>query len=295
MPSKLHHRRRGGKKSAYKAGKKSVAYKKRSQARKNMDTFFLRAKTLYNQIPTQGTTVSNYTYGGTQLLGGNLTTNAEFNFYRLQYDQFRVNRVRLSCTPKANVLDAVTAQQDGTYTLTGDGMIHTCLDRDGLAPSSIANISRYPSYKSFSLLKKWSRMYSVTYPKGVWLDSQNPTDPQKIGLIESLGLAGGITFYAENLPEDSGEIFNEPWAEIKMEFDVVFRGKTSGNLAFTTTPEGFVTGVSITQPTGEANKPLSVMQGVRGSISDTLVTITTVTDTSGGGVSDPIDDGGNPA
>jgi len=287
MPFKSHKKSTGGKRPSMAKAKKMVSKSKSKAMAKNMDTFSLRATTLYNQIPTQGVVVSNYVYGATNLLGGNLLNNAEFNFYRLQYDQYRVNSVRLSCTPKANMLDAVSAQQDASYTLTGDGMVHTCIDRDGLAVSSIANISRYPSYRPFSLLKKWSRRYACTWPKGIWLDC-NSTNQDKLGLIDSLGLNGGITFYAENLPEDSGEIFNEPWAEIRMEFHVVFRGKVSGNLSFTIGEDGIPSGVSLTAPTGEALKPLSTLFNVRGSIADNLLLETVEEDATAA-----IDDGGN--
>jgi len=264
------------KKPSMAKAKRMVGRRKGAAAKKNLDTFFLRCKTLYNQIPTQGISVSNYVYGASQLLGSNLLNNAEFNFYRLQYDRFRVNRLRFTCTPKANVLDQLTAQADTSATLIGDGMIHTAIDRDGLAPSSIALISRYPSYKAFSLLKKWSRTYQVKYPVGVWLDAQNPTDVNKAGLIDSLGLAGGITMYAENLPEDTAEIFNEPFAEIKMEFDVVFQGKTSGSMQFTLDENQKVIGVSLNAvQSGEGTKSLSELRDIRGSIADTKIIETT--------------------
>lgn len=286
----------GGKSGSKKTAKRVVAKAKKSAAKKNMDTFFLRCKTLYNQIPSQGVTVANYVYGGTQLLGGNLLTNAEFNFYRLQYDQFRVNRVKVIVTPKANVFDAARAQADQNYTLTGDGMIHTCIDRDeGIIAPSVALISRQPSYKAYSLLKKFSRSYSVTYPRGVWLDAQNPSASNKQGLVESLGLTGGVTFYAENLVEDAGEIFNEPWAEVCFQFDVVFRGKTSGSMSFETDEGGKVTAVRLTNElTGEALKPLSTLHGLRGSIADSLIVQGTLDDADPlAGQSVPIDDNGN--
>ena len=161
------------KRPAMKRAKKSMAKSKVRKAKKNMDTFFLRAKSVFTQRPAQGTTVANYIAGGTALYSGNLLDNAEFRLYAGLYDRFRINRCYVTATPKANVFSSAEAQADGLLNLVGDGLIHTVIDRDGPPPMNVARLTRYPSYKAISLLKKWTRRYDVKYPTSVWLDCQD--------------------------------------------------------------------------------------------------------------------------
>jgi len=259
--------RKYAKKPSMKKAKKMVAKKTKARSKKNMDTMFLAAKTLQNVVPTQGLGVANYVYGGNTIIGGNLLLNAEFNFYRLQYDKFRVNSVTIKWIPKANVLDQASGQNDGAYNLSGDGKIHTVIDRDSLAPSSVAALSRYPSYKAMSIMKTWSRRYNVTYPPNVWLDCQNPSGNQQV--YETLGLAGTITWYAENFLEDNYEVFNEPIAGLEVTWGVVFQGKTSGSLAFGLDESGGVTSVTITPVAPSSFRTQTPLTNVRGSIADT--------------------------
>lgn len=255
------------KKPSMAKAKQMVTKQRKTKAKKNMDTFFLKARTVLNVVPSQGTSVANYTHGLAQLLGGNLGTNAEFQFYRLQYDRFRVNSVIIKWTPKANVLDQASGQDDAKFNLTGDGMIHTVVDRDGQAPSSIAAMSRYPSYRKYSIMKKWSRTYSTTYPQSIWLDCQDPFGNTQ--LISTLGLGGTVTWYGENFLEDNYEVWNEPIAEISLEWNIVFQGKTSGTLTFETNEAGEVTSVQIKPVDMTANLPLTPLINVRGTIRDT--------------------------
>lgn len=251
------------------AAKRVVTKQHRKKSKKNMDTFFLKAKTLVLQVPSQGVYAANYIYAAAQMLGGNLQSNAEFNLYRLQYDKFRVNSVTVAWTPKANVLDAATSQKDSEYNLSGDAMVHTVIDRDDIAPSSIARLSRYPSYKAFSMLKKWKRTYSVKWPMGVWLDCSDPAAANSQSILNTLGLGGGITFYGENFIEDNYEIFNEPIAQVEISYNVVFQGKTSASLSFTTDESGKVTGVTMASDTTYVSQPLTPQINVRGTIQDT--------------------------
>ena len=128
--------------------KSMVAKAKTAQRKYNLDTFSLKCRTQWLVHPVQGLTTSNYVYGGTQLLGSNLLNNADFVYFRLQYDKFRINSVKCTWTPKANVFNAPDAQYDGAYKLTGDGMLHTAIDRDGPITSNTATIARQPSYKA---------------------------------------------------------------------------------------------------------------------------------------------------
>lgn len=272
------YQRRQKKPSMAKA-KKMVTKNNKKKAKKNMDTYFLKTKNLFNAVPVQGTTVSNYVYTvhnldptGTQ---APYLSNAEFNLWKLQYDKFRVNSVTVRVKPKANVLDQATAQNDTTLNVVGDGLVHTCVDRDSAAPSSTALISRYPSYKSYSVLKPFTRSYSVKYPTGVWIDCDSPA---AFTMAKELGLGGGITMYAESLLEDNSEIFNEPWAEITVEYNIVFQGKTSNSLRAIRDENGDLIGVGVIKvPTAEL-LALSPLVNVRGSLEDDTRTQNEITE-----------------
>lgn len=222
------------KKMNYSKAKKVVAKANRSKAKKNMDTFALKLRVQTSATPKQGTVVSNYMYlfwsliTATSVVG--VTQLPEFILYRNLYDRVRINSMKLTFTPKANVLDQANAQNDGALTVNGDGMAHTVIDRDGAAPSNIARLSRVASYQKYSVLKKFSRAYSIKYPTGVWLDCQNIyRDPD---LINQIGGDGGLTVYAENLLEDSLELFNEPVYDIQIEYNVVFQGRAEGSIQY---------------------------------------------------------------
>lgn len=232
MPRSRKPRRAARKPTVAKA-KKVVAKAKRRMVKKNMDTFYLRPKFNFVSIPTQGVATSNYIYAFFPLLSPTLavgvTQNAEFNLYRSMYDRVRINSVKVTVTPKANVFSQDAAQNDGALTLTGDGMIHHVVDRDGTGPTNVSQLQRYGSYRKTSCMKKFSRSYSITYPTGVWLDCQNIYDDTT--LLTRLGATGGITFYGENLVEDRAEIWNEPWADVVIEYGCVFQGKTVGQIS----------------------------------------------------------------
>jgi len=266
--------RRPTRKPSMAKAKAMVTKSHKKKAKRNMDTFFLKTKTLFNIVPTQGATVANYVFSFATMdpsgTSAPYTYNAEFNLYRLQYDKFRVNSITYKCKPKANVLDVGSGQNDAGFNLNGDGLIHTCIDRDGIAPSSTAVISRYPSYKAFDVKKPWSRTYAIKYPTGVWLDCQSPST---FSMAKELGLTGGITIYGENFLEDNYEIFNEIWAEVTIEYNIVFQGKTSNNLTGVYDPSGNLTGITIEAVKPADFKTQSVLKNVRGSLGqDTLTT-----------------------
>lgn len=247
MAGKRSYRpRRGGKKGrkpTVAAAKRVVAKAHKRAAKSNKDTFFLMAKTGAVLTPTQGITVSNYIYQHFPLLQNGsalaVTSIPEFNLYRLQYDQVRVNSVRVVVKPKANVLDAQNAQNDAAITLGGSGMCYTAIDRDGPAPSNIAAIERYPSFKKYSLLKGFSRTYSIKWDQQVWLDCQNIYAGSQDDVLRRFGCLGGITIYAQDILEDAAELLNEPWADVEVYYTCVFRGKTSASI--TTNDDGSVT------------------------------------------------------
>lgn len=259
--------KRWSKQPSMKSAKKLVTKQRKAKAKRNMDTFFLKTKTLNNVSFTQGITKSNYFYWNSTCdptgVGAAYLNNAEFQLYRLQYDKFRVNSVTVRVKPKANMLALDQAQNDTAYTLSGDGLIHTCVDRDGSAPSNVSVISRYPSYKSYSLLKPFSRTYNIKYPMGIWLDCENPAG---FSMTKELGLSGGLTLYAENVLEDAGELFNEPWAEITVEHNIVFQGKVNTNLGAIYDASGNLIGVSVNAGLKEDNLPLTVPLETNGQV-----------------------------
>jgi len=225
------YKRRMPKKMITKA-KRVIAKTRKSKAKKNMDTFFLRARTQSTLIPLQGVSGSNYLYRHFALLSPTdplgVTQIPEFNLYRVQYDKVRVNSVHVKITPKANVLDSYRAQNETAFNVSGSGVYHTAIDRDNAAPSNVAAIQRYSSYKKYSLLKGMSRVYSIKYPANQWLDCSNVYGSNTA--LQLIGYLGGITVYAENLPEDVEEVINEPWAQVEVFYNCVFQGKTSGSL-----------------------------------------------------------------
>lgn len=280
MPKNFRKSRKS-KKVTLRVAKKVVRRVHKKKAKKNMDTFFFKSKVTALLTPLQGVAVANYIYQVFTLdpTAGSFTglymNNAEFNLYRGLYDKFRVNSVKVTFIPKANVLDQAHAQQDSTLNVTGDGNIHHCIDRDGAAPSNIARVSRYPSYRKTSVLKKFSRTYSIKYPAGVWIDCDFPAD---FSLSKELGLTGGVTIYAENILEDNSEIYNEPWASVLIEHNIVFQGKTSGSLNGVYDENSNLTGVSVNYTTNVPNVALSPLKNIRGTLGDDTRTDNEITE-----------------
>lgn len=206
---------------------------KRAKALKNEDTYSLICRSKATSIPIQGGLVSNYVYIFGKLIDVNaaigVLNNAEYKLYSTMYDQVRINKLVLKVKPKPNVLDIVNNQND-SFNQVGDNMIHTVIDRNGEARMSTEVFARYSSYKKYSCEKDFTRSYSITYPDGVWLDCRYET--LDTTLLQRLGALGGIFVYAENLLEDLGELYNEPWAAVEWEYHCVFRGKNIATLTF---------------------------------------------------------------
>lgn len=221
-------------KRAVRKAKRQIARKKKVQASHNKDTFFLKAKMEAVLTPSQGVTVSNYLSWFPQLLNATsaygIANNPEFQFWSKLYDQVRVNSMTIRVVPKANVLDQTNAQNDGTYRVTGDGLIHHVIDRDGAGPQNVSLLQRYSSYRKSSVLKPWTRSYGIKYPTDIWLDTSNIFEDES--LLKRLGANGGIYVYAENILEDLGELLNEPYAAVYITYNCVFRGKTMGAMTF---------------------------------------------------------------
>lgn len=252
-----------GRKGLAKA-KKVVRRDNARKTKQQLDTHTLKVKMTAVLIPTQGTTVSNFINQFYPLCSGTATTDwtksADYTTLKYQYDQVRVNRLRVIITPKANVLDAANAQADSSYTLTGDGMIHTAIDRDSATPANISAMSRYGSYRRYSLLKKFSRTYGIKWPKGVWLDCGSEYGNTQ--LLTQIGAFGGIGLYAENLLEDYGEIWNEPYAEVTFLYDIVFRGKITPNTAIDNSGN-----VVLFTPTSSVSLPQSTLIVTGGALN----------------------------
>lgn len=262
--SNPNRRKYVAKKPSMAKAKAMVTKQHRRKASKNQDNFFFKAKTVGMITPSQGVTVSNYVWFSPQLCDAvsswGVTQNKEFNLYRTLYDKVRINSMKVTITPRANTLDQALAQQDSSYRVAGDGVIHTAIDRDGQIPANTERITRMPSYRKYSVMKKFSRTYSVKYPTGIWLDCQNIYEDNT--LMNRLGLFGGIGFYGENFIEDIGEIFNEPWAEAVIEYNCVFQGKTSASLSVA--QDGTIT---IKPDTQVLTVPTVTFEAIRGSLA----------------------------
>lgn len=252
------------KKNLWKA-KRAIAQKKKQRAKKNMDTYFLRTRVLSTILPSQGVTVSNYISLFWKLLDPTsavgVTQSSEFGLFKNIYDRVRVNRMTIKITPKANVLDQVQAQDEDALNVSGDGKVHTAIFRepDGYS-ASITRMQRQPSYRGYSVLKPITRSYQITYPTGVWLDAQNIYSDET--LLKRLGAYGGVGLYAENVLEESGELFNEPYASVEITYDCVFQGKIIGGLSLDESGN-----VVVSQPT-VTTVPQSRIVAVSGTFND---------------------------
>lgn len=269
MPPKKTRAPRRPRKMGVKKARKIVTKERKTKAKKNMDTFFLRAKTQTTLKPVQGGAVANYVYQHFPLMDATspiaVTQIPEFNLYRVQYDKVRINSIHVVVTPKANVLDQAIGQADAQYNVTGSGVVHTCVDRDGPAPSNVAAIERYPSYKKFSVMKKFARQYSIKWPINEWLDCQNIYASD----LSLKGCKGGITIYGENFLEDNYELLNEPWAQVEVYYNVVFQGKTSASLSVDATTGA----VTLTPHEVFTNLPYSGLgTGTQTTLSGSVVT-----------------------
>lgn len=269
---------KGGKTMA--KAKRSLAKSKKSKAKKNLDTFYLKAKVTALVTPSQGVSTSNYIYGTYHLMNETSTvacTNIqEFVLYKNLYDRVRINSVKVTVTPKANYLALNSAQNDG-YTQSGDGMIHTVIDRDGPAAGNKARMTRYPSYRKYSVLKTWSRSYSVKYPQGVWLDCQNIYEDKT--LLKRLGLFGGMTVFAENILEDNGELVNEPLYDVLVEYGCVFQGRGEGSLSYNTDTKAITVTPSNESAYPTPTDPVPMSGTIADKRYDASGNLVTVTDT----------------
>jgi len=255
--------------------KKIVGKLHKAKAKKNMDTFFLKAKVQTTLAPSQGGATANYIYNHFPLMSigassvFDVTRIPEFNLYRVQYDKVRVNTIHIKITPKANVMDVVNAQNDADFNVTGDGMVHTVIDRDSTGPSNIARLERYPSYKAYSQRKGFSRSYSIKWPTGTWLDCQNIYGNDADTYLQRIGAFGGVTVYGENFVEDNYEVLNEPWAKVEISYNCVFQGKTSAGLSVDDlgrvilTPEGLISNLTFTAVGAGTVHPLQPSGGVK--------------------------------
>ena len=248
-------------KTTFASAKKVIRQVDKRKRKSNSDTFTLVCKTQANIVPAQGVLVANSFFTTVPLmdpvLSIGVTQNAEFNLYKNMYDQVRINSVMIKITPKANVLDQAVQQND-LYNSSGDGMVHSVIDRDGSPPQSKNVFQRYPSYKKYSVFKPFTRKYNVKWPTGVWLDTQNIYEDTT--LLKRLGCTGGIYLYAENILEDVGELLNEPFADIQIWYGVVFRGKVQGSLVYDVETGGVTVLSADALPPGTMT-PLSNIRG----------------------------------
>jgi len=257
-------------KASVRKAKRSIAKTKKARAKKNMDTYFYRGRVVGSIVPQQGGTVANYTSNFFQLMNPTsqwaVTQFSEFKLFANIYDQVRINRMTVRIVPKATMLDQVNAQDEDALNVSGDGKVHTCVLRDASNYSAnVARMIRQPSYKPYSVLKPITRSYSVKWPTGVWLDCQNIFQDET--LLDRLGCLGGVGVYAENMLEESGELFNEPWASLEIQVDCVFRGKTGSSLSID--ENGAIT---VARPDIFENPKESEIVGLAGTFTDNAPT-----------------------
>jgi len=227
MPRKYARRPRKMRKS-----KKSPLSKAKKSA--NLDVYKFQIKQSFTLTPTQGATVSNYFNvmvspapgDGIGAQSGALKVSTEFALYRQMFDQFRVLGVTMKVMPKVTVSEtAAMTLASGTDMTVGKCVYYTIIDRDGTVPSSISAINKYSSRKVHKTTSSVTRSYNVNYEgKNTWFDCQNVNDMPDIQ--KSLGLWGGISVYAESLPEQTGTLFNLPWADVEIVYRLAFRGKS---------------------------------------------------------------------
>lgn len=221
---------------AKKSGKK---VRKAAKRMNNMDDHTVVHKLAGSITPLQGATVSNYIYSywtpgitATPAQGQSnpLIGSSEFQLYRNLYDQFRVNRVTLRIIPRANVADQTTliAQNDSGSITQGKGVYYTVEDRDGIAPGYVGSMNKYASVKVTRLTSRLTRSYAPNNTKSTWFDCQDPAGLDQ--LQRSIGMRGGITIYAESLPEVTNAVLNSVWADVEVLYSVTYRGKAMVNL-----------------------------------------------------------------
>lgn len=234
-------------------------------------------------MPQQGLNTSNYVSQFFSLLPDadfvSVVNNADFTIYRSLYDRFRVNSMLVQWTPRPNVLDQFNSQTDDTNNL-GDNMLHYVADRDGRGPTNIGSMLKYSSYFKTSCLYKHSRKYGASYPRGIWLDTNAPTD--KSQLVKGMGLQGGLSVYGENFLEDGGEVWNEPLGTFTIWWRVVFQGKVAGKVTYNSETQEVCIRPAETLPL----KPVNPIYSQHGTIADTRMTL----DASGIPQATPIDE-----
>lgn len=263
-------RRRYKKRVSTNKAKRVVAKAQRRAAKSNKDTMAITCRNEATMLPVQGTTVANYIYTTIPLFaqdsGVGFYKNAQFQLYRKLYDQYRVNSVTVKVVPKANMLAQDSAQRDSELNTSGDGVIHSVIDRDGPAAMNVQTLVRYPSYRKHPVMKPFTRKYSIKYPTEVWLTTNEPY-PDNLAIIKQIGGLGGIYIYGENLLEDKLEVFNEPFASIEIVFGIVFRGRISTGFGYD--PE---TDTITLAPASATPLPTeSQLVNLKGTILDTAV------------------------
>lgn len=185
--------------------------------------------------PTQGVSVSNYLYAYLSPRhdpAGVVTAPQlpEFGLWSKMYDRFRINSCSIKIIPRSSVnLVANTIDESQN---NGLGVYYVAMDRDGQCPSNVQAIKRYRGCKVFKTTSGCYMKYKVKYASNTWFDTSDPNQSNQQGLVETLGLQGGITIYGENFPEPSGNIFNRVWADYEVVFDVSFNTYNPRNISF---------------------------------------------------------------
>jgi len=193
---------------------------------------------------------------GTNAQSSPLKSSTEFALYRQMFDQFRVHSVSVKVIPKITQTESTAMaqlQEQSTITV-GKAVYYTVVDRDGPVLSSVSAIKKYSSHRVHKITSTATRTFAVKYDgKDQWFDCQNINDMEDVQ--KSLGLWGGISVYAESLPEKLDTIINPVWADVEISYRMSFRGKALVGISVNA-QDGSVT---LTQPDSEDLDPVLVL------------------------------------
>lgn len=147
----------------------------------------------------------------------------EYQLYCNQFDRVRINSVKITWQPRVTQAIFQDLVQSQGWPQNGDLKWHTAIDRDSKVTTGIPRMQRMSSYRNYSIFKKFSRTYSIKYPRSYWLNTAAASLDDNT--LQALGGLGYVGIYAENLPffqTDDNPIW---FGSFKVEFNCVFQGK----------------------------------------------------------------------
>lgn len=209
--------------------------------------------------PVQGATVTNYisTAFTPFATEAGLWKTQKFLALRSLFDSFRVTYMKVTLTPRGNVLDS---HLDNMPPIAADGgdlnnvnnynvMYTTAIDRDagGQHPANMAVMTGYSSLERHRLTEVATRNYTFKYSPDQWFNANTTTPPDPLASPQIQGgFAATVLVYGENFPEPAGSITNSFYFDVQVEYGVVFRGPTLTVKGITTDGDVILAGPSST-------------------------------------------------